>query len=154
MTVEEGNLLIADFNGDSYWVAVVYGYNYHLEANNKEEAEAEYELFKDQFPPDAVVEIKKVHECMYNYLWDDLMPVVDKIESIHDEHHGYFGVHISSNGCSIQGTNLHKAINDLSGYGWVYMSDPNAIFSTKIESTWYNVVEFIKWYNANLNKIQ
>jgi len=86
-------------------------------------------------------------ELKYHSSWDWLMPVVEKIESIHDEHHGYFGVHISSNSCSIQGTNLWKAIEENSSYGSVYMSDPNAIFPTKIESTWYNIVEFIKWYN-------
>ena len=89
----------------------------------------------------------------YHKSWDWLMPVVEKIESLpKDNHHGKFGVHISSNTCSIQGTNLHKAIKNLSEYGAVYMSDPNAIFNTKIESTWYNVVAFIKWYNENIKK--
>lgn len=81
-----------------------------------------------------------------NANWTWLMPVVEKIESLEDEHHGRFGVHIYSNTCSIQGTNLHLAIND-SSYGYVYMSDPNAVFNTKLESTYYNVVEFIKWWN-------
>lgn len=92
-----------------------------------------------------------IHEYEMQYLdyhknWNELMYVVERVEAIHDSHHGYFGVHISSNGCSIQGTKLHMAIND-SSYGYVYMSDPNAVFHTKIESTWYNIVEFIKWYN-------
>lgn len=93
----------------------------------------------------------RIHASVLKYhaSWDELMPIVDKIESIHDPHHGYFGVHISSNSCSIQGTNLHLAIKEGSTYGWVYMSDPNAILETKIQSTWYNVVEFIKWYNQN-----
>jgi len=80
--------------------------------------------------------------------WDWIMPVVEKIESIYDDHHGYFTVHIHSNACDIQGTNLWKAIEPESIYGDVYMSDPNAIFNTKIESTYYNVVQFIKWYNG------
>ena len=84
----------------------------------------------------------------YRQLWDWLMPVVEKIETIHDDHHGYFGVHIHANCCDIQGTNLHLAINDLDGYGSVYMSDPTAVFPTKIESTWYACVQFIKWYNS------
>ena len=82
----------------------------------------------------------------YNSSWNFLMPVIDKIELIYDEHHGYFGVHISGNSCSIQGTKLHMALNN-PNYGWVYSSDTNAIFETKIESAFYNVVQFIKWYN-------
>jgi hypothetical protein len=83
----------------------------------------------------------------YHMNWDWLMPVVERIESLHDDHHGYFGVHISSNSCSIQGTELWRAIQEYPSYGYVYMSDPNAILNTKIESTWYNVVKFIQWYN-------
>ena len=92
----------------------------------------------------------KVEHLQYHNNWNWLMPVVEAIESIHDEHHGYFQVHIHSNACDIQGTMLHKSIEDLEGYGAVYMSDPNAILNTKLESTYYNVVEFIKWYNKNL----
>ncbi len=83
----------------------------------------------------------------YKTDWSWLMPVVEKIESIYDTHHGYFQVHISSNSCSIQGTNLWKALKKDSKYEFVYMSDPNAVFDTKIESTWYHVVKFINWYN-------
>lgn len=92
----------------------------------------------------------KVDTLAYETSWDALMPVVEKIESLHDDHHGHFLVHISSNTCSIQGTNLWKAIQDIQGYGPVYMSDPNAIYKTKIESTFMAVVAFIKWYNENL----
>lgn len=81
--------------------------------------------------------------------WAELMPVVEKIESIYDDHHGYFGVHISSNECTIQGTYLRLFL-DNSDYGRVYMSDPNAILSTKIKTTYYNVVQFIKWYSNKL----
>ena len=76
------------------------------------------------------------------------MPVVEKIESIYDEHHGYFSVYLVGNGCTIQGTKLHLALDNLEKYGWVYMSDPNAIYDTKIESTYWAVVEFIKWYTT------
>ena len=79
--------------------------------------------------------------------FNDIMPVVEKIESIHNSHHGYFGVYINSNSCSIQGTKLHLSLRD-SNYGDVYMSDPNAILNTKLQSTVYNVIEFIKWYNS------
>jgi hypothetical protein len=82
----------------------------------------------------------------YHLKWDNLMPVVEKIESIKDSHHGHFAIHISSNSCTIQGTNLWRYINGTLAEA-VYMSDPNAILNTKIESTWYNIVQFIEWYN-------
>jgi hypothetical protein len=84
--------------------------------------------------------------------WNKLMTVVEEIEKLEDDHHGHFGVHISSNGCNIQGTMLWKAIERFSKYGSVYMSDPNAIFSTKKESTFYNVTEFIKWWIYDYDK--
>ena len=78
--------------------------------------------------------------------WNDVMPVVDKVESIYDDFHGYFGVHIYSNACTIQGTKLRT---DPENFHPAYLSDPNAILNTKIESTWYNIVQFINWYNKN-----
>ena len=91
----------------------------------------------------------KIENIKYHKSWDWLTPVVEKIESLETEQDGNFQVHISSNSCSIQGTNLWKSVQNLSKYGPVYMSDPNAIFETKLESTYYNVVEFIKWWNNN-----
>lgn len=84
--------------------------------------------------------------------WSLLMRVIDKVESLNGGHHGRFVVHISSNTCSIQGTNLHKCLEPNSNYPAVYMSDPNAIFPTKIESTWYNLIKFIQWYDTNYKK--
>jgi hypothetical protein len=83
--------------------------------------------------------------------FNDIMLVIDKIENIKDNHHGRFGVHIYSNVCSIQGSNLNKCIDNPS-YGWVYMSDPNAILNTKLQSVVYNVLDFIKWYNTIVPK--
>ncbi len=84
-----------------------------------------------------------VRHLKYDSNWEWLMPVVEKIESIDDPHHGYFGVHISSNGCTIQATNLRTDKP---------MADPPHYFSdhcgdTKIEATWNAVVNFIQWYN-------
>lgn len=89
----------------------------------------------------------KVQEFVFEYdkRWELLMPVVEKIESIYDDFHGYFGVHIYSNSCSIQGTKLRT---DPENFHPAYMSDPNAILDTKIASTWYNIVEWIKWFNT------
>jgi hypothetical protein len=83
--------------------------------------------------------------------WELLMKVVEKIESIQDDHHGHFQVHISGNSCTIFGSYLWKAIGD-ENYGHVYLSDPNAIFETKRESTWYNVIKFIQWYETDYKK--
>jgi len=87
-----------------------------------------------------------IRNAEYHTNWNWLMEVVEKIETIESPHHGHFGVHISSNGCDIQGTNLWKDIQNLDEYGAVYMSDPNAILNTKLDSTYYNVVKFIEWY--------
>lgn len=84
----------------------------------------------------------------YHSSWDWLMPVVEKIESLYDEFHGYFGVHISSNTCTIQGTKLNTTPES---FHPAYLSDPNAVLGTKIESTWYNIVQFIKWYNNHVS---
>lgn len=96
---------------------------------------------------DAILE----NQLEFHSDWNWLMPVVEKIESIYDDHHGYFGVHIHSNCCVIQGTYLHRALDEPL-YGAVYISDINALLPTKIESTYYAVVQFIKWYNSNLKK--
>lgn len=76
--------------------------------------------------------------------WNWLMSIVEKIESILDEYHGYFGVHIVSNSCTIQATNFRpdKKIPDPPHYFATYT------MNSKIESAWYAIVEFIKWYNT------
>jgi hypothetical protein len=78
----------------------------------------------------------------YHRDWNWLMGVVEKIESVMDVYHGRFGVHIVSNGCTIQSTRFRSD----------EISEPPHYFSSitlpsKIESTWVAVVEFIKWYN-------
>jgi hypothetical protein len=86
-----------------------------------------------------------IHFFAPHQSWSDLMPVVEKIESIRDEEYGWFRVDIASNSCSIQSEHLWRSVQgeDVEAY----ISDPNAILNTKIESTWYNVVEFIEWWN-------
>ena len=93
-------------------------------------------------------EVCRLSELNYNISWDWLMPVVEKIESIFDTHHGHFGVHISSNNCSVQGTYLHMATNDPSDYVYAMESYED----TKIMATWVAAVNFIRWYNLNLKK--
>ncbi len=117
----DNNKLIAEFLNWSF-----DGLNFY---NEKEASEWGYSTYSLKF------------HC----LWDWLIPVVEKIESIHSNHHGYFGVHISSNSCSIQGTNLHLAIQDLEGYGHVYCDE--VVLDTKLESTYQACLRFILWLN-------
>jgi len=77
--------------------------------------------------------------------WDSLMEVVEKIEAIFDPHHGFFGVHINSNGCTIQGTFLRTNIKQ----------NPPVYFDTithgtKYMSTLLAVTNFIVWFNEKL----
>lgn len=82
----------------------------------------------------------------YHSSWEWLMPVVEKIESIKDEHHGHFGVYISSNSCTIQGTKLR--LDKPMANPPIYFN--NVVLGTKLDSTYQAVVTFIKWYNKNL----
>lgn len=79
--------------------------------------------------------------------WGWLMTVVEKIESINDTHHGYFGVYISSNSCTIQGT---KFRSDKIAEPPVYFS--TVTLNTKFDATYYCVVKFIEWYNEYINE--
>ena len=82
---------------------------------------------------------------LYNSSWNRLMPVVEKIEEINDPHHGYFGVHISSNNCTIQATNFRP--NKPMANPPHYFSDHHG--ESKIQATWFAVIQFLKWYNKN-----
>jgi hypothetical protein len=82
------------------------------------------------------------YELKYHSSWDWLMPVVEKIESIYDDFHGYFGVHISSNSCYIQGTKLRT---EPGKEHYAYFNE--ATLSTKILSTHCAVYLLILWYN-------
>ena len=82
-------------------------------------------------------------EMKFNSDWNWLMEVVEKIESIKDSYHGRFGVYISSNSCTIQSTNFRpdKPIPNPPHYY------DNIVLNTKIESTYYSVLNFINFYN-------
>ncbi len=82
-------------------------------------------------------------DCIFKYhsSWEWLMDIVEKIEAIKDDYHGYFGVHISSNSCCIQATNLDTRPETF----YPAYSDSDA-HDTKILATWECVVRFIRWY--------
>jgi hypothetical protein len=72
-------------------------------------------------------------ESAYHYhdSWDWLMPVIEKIECMHDEKGNCFNVMMEAFECNISGAGLTLC---LSGH-------------TKIDATYKSVVEFIKEYN-------
>ena len=76
-----------------------------------------------------LLEGKHLQYFCYDESWDELMPVVEKIESLG------FRVEIIGLTCSIY-TNSEENI---------YVDEPAM---TKTEATWQSVVEFIKWYNS------
>lgn len=92
---------------------------------------------------------KTIADCDFKYhtSWDWLMPVVEKIEAMHDKFHGYFGVHISSNGCTIQGTKFNTTPGK---EHYAYFND--VTHETKILATHYMVYQFITWYNQQKQK--
>jgi hypothetical protein len=93
---------------------------------------------------------KTENDFDYASNWNSLMEVVEKIESIRDEEYGKFSVSIRSNTCDIHSSHLWKVVQGIDPNAPAYMSDCNAIFPTKLESTYYNVVRFVEWYNELL----
>lgn len=68
--------------------------------------------------------------------WNDLMPVVEKIEGLGVK------VTIRNNFISLQGWVANNS-NTTTIYEW----DGGSTNDSKILSTWYGIVEFITWFN-------
>lgn len=98
-------------------------------------------------PTDSGSWICHPDEMNYHKSWNWLMPLVEKIESIWHDDHGYFGVFISSNGCTIQGTKFRSDIIE-QNVPPVYFN--NVVLGSKLESTYYAITNFIKWYLKNI----
>jgi hypothetical protein len=135
--IREGNISIASFLGE---VREVWKFNKQSTLGWFGETALKYrrELMRMTIGEAILVEHLQFHAS-----FDWLMPVVEKIERIYDDFHGYFGVYISSNSCTIQGTNLRTTPDNPH-----YAYHNEVTLNTKIESTWYAVVQFIKWYNT------
>jgi len=117
--IQESNKLIADFMGKEYY-----------------SGKQSWSDFWDQTP--------HVYQLRYHTSWDWLIPVVEKIETLKTPLNGYYAVYISSNGCTIQDTNLN--LNKAIGYF------DQCYTLTKIEATYSAIINFIKYYNENSNK--
>lgn len=116
----EGNRLIAEFMGKKF-------------LNQQEYA-------KETGCPEEEIIYMPICNCFYHSDWNEIMPVVEKIESIKDDYHGKFQIFINSNQCIIQSINIFKKRkNDY------YFNEYT--LGSKIESTYMAVVKFIEWYN-------
>lgn len=74
-----------------------------------------------------------INELKFYYLWNWLMPVVEKVESM-----GYI-VTITQNICTIKAS-VMVITRQTGNYG-----TPD----TKIYNTWLALIDFIKWYKEN-----
>ncbi len=133
LTTVEGNKLIARF----------LGYEYYPKIGNEQFPGWRKDKY---FGKAAKAYLCRSHNDLhFNSSWDRLIPVVEKIESIRDEFHGYFGVSIYSNACSIQGTKLNIEEKHYAYFSEIYEK-------TKILAVWTAVVIFIQWYNQYKNE--
>lgn len=147
MNIQESNKLIAEFMGYKYYLdkLLFTGYTYESEIFSKNP------IFTNNCIDSLdIININK--DCIidpdYNEDYNTLMEVVEKIESIYSDFHGYFTVYISGNSCTIQGSKLDtRPENSV----YAYFNDSYA--KTKIEAIYIACVRFIKWYNINKNTL-
>jgi hypothetical protein len=83
-------------------------------------------------------------ELKFHSHWNWIMEIVEAIEKTYDEFHGYFGVFISSNGCTIQGTKLRT---NHENPHYAYFND--VTHDTKREAVVQAINQFLIWYNEN-----
>lgn len=112
----EGNKLIAEFMG---WVKSPYS-----------------NLPNKVYSPD-LSEGKHIECFKYFQSWDELMPVVEKIESLD------FGFAIVQKNHILISKNFEKFRNET--YVDIYEEK-----LSKIQATWKAIIEFIKWYNTQV----
>lgn len=82
-----------------------------------------------------------VDEIQYHSSWDWLMPVIEKIESLH------YDVQICTDSVSIiDMAGEECAFNDYQDFNseWHQQDSPSA--ENKIHATWLSAIEFIKWH--------
>lgn len=129
--MKETNEIIARWMGGTKQIIPKGGLNGY-----KEDTEIWMSIFSDN--PDPITYLE------FNSSWDWLMPVIEKIEKIHDSFHGYFAVYIGSNSCTIQGTNLRT---DPNNPHYAYYN--NVTLDTKINSVYEAILNFIDFYKVD-----
>ena len=84
--------------------------------------------------------IQGCSKMQFNTSWTWLMPVVEKIEALSTNIESYY-TEITSNGCKIM-----RFYSGNEAGAW-----QTGLYNklSKIESTWYNCVEFVKWFLQN-----
>jgi hypothetical protein len=137
------NELIAEFMGIEKYSEIKYKFPHYIDGNKNP-----YTKFGDFFEWAQMYHdsngggfVLHISDLLFTDSLDWLLPVIEKIEGTFDETHGYFGVHISSNCCTIQGTKLHLDKDNVY-FDQVYRD-------TKIEATYDAVTNFIGWYKNN-----
>lgn len=133
MTIEfinEGNKLCAEYLGYNYYENIPNNLSGGWIHTKKQPKDRYYYLGRT------------AKEMSFHWDWNLLMLVVEKIEEIRNNDYGWFQVYINANQCDIRSKYAYLSDNNVKSY----RSDPNAIFQTKIESTFFNIVEFLKFY--------
>lgn len=75
--------------------------------------------------------------------WEYLMNAVEFVESLEYDSHGFMGVHITANSCTIQGTNLNLSPEN---YRPAYFYEQHA--SNKITAVFLAIGYFATLYNS------
>jgi hypothetical protein len=141
----EGNKLIAEFMGYTHETEIVvcnYGMDFHYSYDKETvysnmepklkrletQYDGDHEQFFDSF--DQEDEFKYKSYLSYHKSWDELMPVVEKIEEEYE-------VSILGDECEI--STMGYRVSRI-----VLVQDSN-----KLNGVYKAVVEFIQWYNRN-----
>jgi len=101
----------------------------------------------DYFNTNFTVGSVPYDEAMFHSSWDWLMPVVEKIEKLLNDHHKIGGTFVIENyGACVETYNYYINDNHLCSY---YSERGD----TKIEGVWKTCVKFCKWYETNIMEI-
>lgn len=83
---------------------------------------------------------RKTLDLNFKYNWDNLMEVVNKIESLESTYHGGFNVTIQTDTCNISSRNKSKS----KVYSCTYSSKGN-----KAQAVYESCLKFVKYINQN-----